>query len=138
MELTAGTFGVEVHDVVADDRHTVGLHLVTGERAGRTLEDREVLVFHIGDGGVVAVWQYLENQDTYDEFFSETLRSSSRGRCWDSWSGRYRSILCSLRSSKVWAGQIGAPGFGPVRSGSWISFVWGDAWMSSSLQAQWQ
>ena len=110
MELTAGTFGVEVHDVVADDRHTVGLHLVTGERAGRTLEDREVLVFHIGDGGVVAVWQYLENQDTYDEFFSETLRSSSRGRCWDSWSGRYRPILCSLRSSKVWAGQIGGAG----------------------------
>jgi uncharacterized protein len=37
MELTAGSFRVEVHDVVADDRHTVGLHLSTGEREGRTL-----------------------------------------------------------------------------------------------------
>ena len=70
MELTAGRFRVEVHDVVADDRHTVGLHLATGERAGRSLEDREVLVFHVRDGRVVAAWQYLENQYTYDEFFS--------------------------------------------------------------------
>jgi uncharacterized protein len=55
---------------LADDRHTVGLHLATGEREGQTLEDREVLVFHIRDGKVVEVWQYLENQYTYDEFFS--------------------------------------------------------------------
>jgi hypothetical protein len=33
-ELTAGTFRVEVHDVVADDRHTVGLHLATGRACG--------------------------------------------------------------------------------------------------------
>jgi ketosteroid isomerase-like protein len=70
MELTAGTFRVEVHDVVADDQHTIGLHLATGEREGRTLEDREVLVFHLRDGKVVEVWQYIENQYTYDEFFS--------------------------------------------------------------------
>ena len=70
MELTAGTFRVEVHDVVANDEHTVGLHLATGEREGRTLEDREVMVFHLRDGKVVEAWQYLENQYTYDEFFS--------------------------------------------------------------------
>jgi ketosteroid isomerase-like protein len=70
MELTAGTFRVEVHGVVADDRHTVGLHLATGEREGRILEDREALVFHIRDGKVVEAWQYIENQYTYDEFFS--------------------------------------------------------------------
>jgi hypothetical protein len=29
-----------------------------------------VLVFHIGDGKVTEVWQYIENQYTYDEFFS--------------------------------------------------------------------
>jgi uncharacterized protein len=46
MELTAGTFRAELHDVVADDRHAVGMHLATGEREGRRLQDREVLVFH--------------------------------------------------------------------------------------------
>ena len=53
-ELTAGTFRVEVHG---------------GEREGRTLKDREVLVFHVRDGKVVEVWQYLQDQYTWDEFF---------------------------------------------------------------------
>jgi SnoaL-like domain len=35
MELTAGTFRAELHDVVADDLHSVGMHLATGEREGR-------------------------------------------------------------------------------------------------------
>jgi uncharacterized protein len=39
MELTGGTLRVEVHDVVANDEHTVGLHKASAERAGRTLED---------------------------------------------------------------------------------------------------
>jgi ketosteroid isomerase-like protein len=70
MELTAGTFRAELHDVVADDRHTVGMHLATGGREGRSLEDREVLVFHVRDGKVAEVWQYIEDQYAYDEFFS--------------------------------------------------------------------
>jgi ketosteroid isomerase-like protein len=48
----------------------VGMHLATGEREGRRLEDREVLVFHPRDGKVVEVWQCIEDQYTYDEFFS--------------------------------------------------------------------
>ena len=41
MELTAGTFRVELHELVADDQHTVGLHLATGERrAGRLRIER--------------------------------------------------------------------------------------------------
>jgi uncharacterized protein len=70
MELTAGTFRAELHDVMADDRHSVGMHLATGEREGRRLEDREVLVFHVRDGKVVEVWQYIADQYAYDEFFS--------------------------------------------------------------------
>jgi ketosteroid isomerase-like protein len=41
MELTAGTFRAELHDAVAGDQYIVGMHLATGEREGRTLEDRE-------------------------------------------------------------------------------------------------
>jgi uncharacterized protein len=69
-ELTAGTFRVELHEVVADDEHTVGLHLATGEREDRTLEDHEVVVFHVRGDKVVEAWQYIENQYAYDEFFS--------------------------------------------------------------------
>jgi hypothetical protein len=34
----------------------------------------EVLVFHVRDGRVVEVWQYIEDQYTYDEFFSQALQ----------------------------------------------------------------
>jgi uncharacterized protein len=36
MELTGGSFRVEVHDVVANDEHGVGLNSVHAEREGRT------------------------------------------------------------------------------------------------------
>jgi uncharacterized protein len=70
MELTAGTFRADLHEVVADDQHTVGLHVGRGERGGRTLEDREVLFCHVRDGRIAEVWQYVEDQYAYDEFFS--------------------------------------------------------------------
>jgi uncharacterized protein len=35
MEMTGGSFRVEVHDVVANDEHAVGLHKGHAERAGR-------------------------------------------------------------------------------------------------------
>jgi uncharacterized protein len=76
IELTAGTFRAELHDVVADDRHAVGMHRATGEREGRRLEDREVLVFHIRDGRVVEVWQYIQDQYAYDEFFSRSCSTT--------------------------------------------------------------
>jgi hypothetical protein len=50
MELTGGTFQVELHDVVANDHHTVGLHIARGQRNGKTLEDHQVLIFHFRDG----------------------------------------------------------------------------------------
>src|SRR5829696_8152552 len=82
MELTAGTFRAELHDVVADDRHAVGMHLATGEREGRRLEDREVLVFHPRAGKVVEVWQYVEDQYVHDEVLSRALPRPSRGHVW--------------------------------------------------------
>jgi uncharacterized protein len=70
MELTGGNFRVEVHDVVANDEHAVGLNSVHAERAGRMLEDNNTLVFHIRDGKVTEVWQYWSDQYAADEVFS--------------------------------------------------------------------
>jgi ketosteroid isomerase-like protein len=69
MELTGGTFRVEVHDVVANDQHAVGLNSVHAERAGKTLEDYNTLVFHVRDGEVTEVWQYSSDQYAADELF---------------------------------------------------------------------
>ncbi len=68
MELTAGTFRVELHDVVANDEHAVALCVARGEREGKTLEDKSVLVSHVRNGRFVETWQYLEDQYAGDEF----------------------------------------------------------------------
>ena len=70
MELSGGTLRVEVHDVVANDEHTVGLHSVHAERAGKTLDDNHTLVFHVRDGKVTEVWQYSADQYALDELFA--------------------------------------------------------------------
>ena len=69
MELTGGTFRVELHDVVANDEHVVGLHTVTAEREGKTLRDRNILVFHARDGRTSEVWQFWTDQYAADAFF---------------------------------------------------------------------
>ena len=69
MELTGGALRVEVHDVVANDEHAVGLHSTHAERAGKTLDDNTALVFHVRDGKVTEVWQYQADQYAADELF---------------------------------------------------------------------
>jgi uncharacterized protein len=69
MELTGGTFRVEVHDVVANDEHVVGLHEVIAEREGKPLRDRNILVFHVRDGRTSEVWQFWTDQYAADAFF---------------------------------------------------------------------
>jgi ketosteroid isomerase-like protein len=69
MELTGGTFRVDVHDVVANDEHVVGLNAVTAERDGRTLQDQNTLVFHVRDGSASEVWQFWADQYAADAFF---------------------------------------------------------------------
>ena len=69
-ELTGGTFRTEVHDVVANDEHAVTIYVGRGEREGRTLEDRNVLVSHIRNGKLVESWLFSEDQYAADEFFS--------------------------------------------------------------------
>jgi uncharacterized protein len=70
MELSGGTFRVEVHDVVANDEHTVGIQVVTGERNGKQLNDQGALIFHIADGKVTEVWQLTGDLYSNDDFFS--------------------------------------------------------------------
>jgi len=69
MELSAGTFRMEVHDVVNDD-HAVALFGSRAEREDRTYENRNVLVIHIRDGKLVETWLMSQDQDAADEFFA--------------------------------------------------------------------
>jgi ketosteroid isomerase-like protein len=70
MELSGGTFRMEVHDVVANDDHAVALFGARAEREDRTYENRNVLVIHIRNGKLVETWLLSQDQNAADEFFS--------------------------------------------------------------------
>lgn len=70
MELTGGTFRVEIHDVLANDEHVTALVVARGEREGKTLEDRQAHVLHVRDGKVTEYWGHPGDQYAIDEFLS--------------------------------------------------------------------
>ena len=69
LELTGGSFKIELHDVLANDEHAVALTKVRGEREGRTLDQNSVQVFHIEDGKVTESWLHPEDAAAADEFW---------------------------------------------------------------------
>jgi uncharacterized protein len=70
MELTGGTFRTELHDVVANDEHAVSLFAARGQRQGRTLDVRNVLVTHVRNGKLGETWLFPGDQYASDEFFA--------------------------------------------------------------------
>ena len=69
-ELSGGTVRLEVHDVVANDQHAVGLVTVRAERAGKQYEDNTVQVVHMHNGKVTESWLFPADMYATDEFWS--------------------------------------------------------------------
>jgi uncharacterized protein len=70
VEITGGTFRVELHDVLANDEHAVVLNTARAERGDETWEDNGVLVFHVRDGKVSEFWLHPGDLYAADEFMS--------------------------------------------------------------------
>ena len=70
-ELSGGTFALELHDVVANDGHAVGLSRLSAQREGKTLDGAKgVEVYHVQDGRVTEAWLTTEDDYSFDEFWS--------------------------------------------------------------------
>lgn len=69
-ELTAGTYSVEVRDVLATDEHIVALLHATADRSGKRLDQDYVIVFRMRHGKVDAAWEICKDQPAVDEFWS--------------------------------------------------------------------
>ena len=69
-ERAGGTFRLEIHDVLANDEHAVALVKATGERAGKTLNDNGVQVFHVHGGKVTETWFHPGDQSAADAFWT--------------------------------------------------------------------
>ncbi|MEX2551488.1 MAG: nuclear transport factor 2 family protein [Actinomycetota bacterium] len=70
MELSGGTFRVDVHDVLANDEHAIGLVTLRGERDGKTLNANDVHVWHVRDGKFSEFWSHFHDLYAFDEFWS--------------------------------------------------------------------
>jgi ketosteroid isomerase-like protein len=70
MELTGGTFRLEIHALIADDDHAVALLRARAEREGKTLDVNTVQIFHIADGKLTESWLHPSDAYASDEFWS--------------------------------------------------------------------
>ncbi len=70
MEGSGGTFRIQVHDVVANDDHAVGLLHLQAERNGKTLNSQDVQVWHVKEGAFSEFWGTIRDQYAFDEFWS--------------------------------------------------------------------
>jgi ketosteroid isomerase-like protein len=68
MELSGGTFSVEVLDILANDRHGVTLTMERGQREGKSLQNRAVHVWELQDGRGTSFRGYNEN--AWDDFWA--------------------------------------------------------------------
>jgi ketosteroid isomerase-like protein len=67
MEVTEGSFRADLHAVLADDEHSVGLVVLTASRGGRSIKINALDVMHLRDGKVLEWWTVPADQYVYDE-----------------------------------------------------------------------
>ncbi|MEA2434526.1 MAG: uncharacterized protein QOG54_1983 [Actinomycetota bacterium] len=68
-QATDGTFKLELHDVVANDVHAVGLARLTADKDGKHLDSQVANVFHIVDGKATECWGLANDTAAGDEVF---------------------------------------------------------------------
>lgn len=59
----------ELHDVVANDDHTIALVNATATREGRTFKYRTAEIMHIRDGKIAERWAFSDDTEAINEFF---------------------------------------------------------------------
>ena len=74
MEAAPGAVDYEItakiHDVVANDEHTISLVDATATRGGKTLSYRTAEIMHIRDGKVTERWAFSDDTAAIVAFFA--------------------------------------------------------------------
>jgi ketosteroid isomerase-like protein len=66
-----GGLEIEVHDVLADDRHVVVLSDRRARRAAREVEMRAASIYHVHDGRIAEAWLMEWDPYAIDEFLAD-------------------------------------------------------------------
>jgi len=67
MQVTEGTFHLDLHTILADDEHATALVVTTASRGDRSIRVNDVHVFHLRDGKAVEFWTASTDQYAVDE-----------------------------------------------------------------------
>jgi ketosteroid isomerase-like protein len=70
VELSGRTFKLDLHDLLANDEHAVGLITASAQREGKAWSDNQVNVFHIKEGKITEFWNHPGDLYAKDEFWS--------------------------------------------------------------------
>jgi ketosteroid isomerase-like protein len=71
-QTTEGTYKAEIHDILANDEHTIVMGTEHMTRKGKKFSDRFVDVVHPDhDGKVKEFWRFVEDQSKIDAFFND-------------------------------------------------------------------
>jgi ketosteroid isomerase-like protein len=70
-ELSAGTYRPQLHDIVANDQHTVALMHVTARRGDKKLDQDYAFISHIRAGQIAELWEAWIDGTAWNEFWSE-------------------------------------------------------------------
>lgn len=65
-----GSITMEVHDVVANDEHTIALVTATAKMGDQSLTYRTAEIMHIRDGKVTERWAFSDDTERINRFFS--------------------------------------------------------------------
>ncbi|HYB99894.1 MAG TPA: nuclear transport factor 2 family protein [Candidatus Limnocylindrales bacterium] len=68
--LSAGTFGLDLEDVVANERHAIALFRGHATRNGKTLSNPTCLKMRIQDGQITRLKEFVWNLYEVDDFWS--------------------------------------------------------------------
>jgi ketosteroid isomerase-like protein len=60
----------DLHDVVANDDHTIALLTATATMGDQSLTYRVAEIYHISDGKVTARWAFSDDTDRINRFFT--------------------------------------------------------------------
>jgi len=69
-DLESAQFDTKVHDVVANDDHTIALMENTVTPGDKSLSYRTAEIMHFCDGKVTARWAFSDDTDRINKFFS--------------------------------------------------------------------
>ena len=70
MELTAGTFRIEVEEMLANDDGVAVVVRSTATRGDAHLDSRQVHLFRIVDGRTTEVWQFVDDGAAVEAFWA--------------------------------------------------------------------